>query len=77
MARREDPSLLNREETIRSKSREGVEQELWGLLLTYNLVRLAMERVAESAKVEPTRIRLVESLPLVHDRKRPPVDPTE
>lgn len=59
--------LLDREETIRSKTREGVEQELWGVLLAYNLVRLEMQRVAKSAKVEPTRISFVESLRLIRD----------
>lgn len=59
--------LLDREEAIRSKTREGVEQELWGVLLAYNLVRVEMERVAESAKVEPTRIGFVESLRLIRD----------
>jgi hypothetical protein len=59
--------LFDREETIRSKRREGVEQELWGLLLAYNLVRLEMERVARSAKVEPRRISFVESLRLIRD----------
>jgi hypothetical protein len=59
--------LLNREETIRSKTREGVEQELWGILLAYNLVRLEMARVAKAVKVEPTRISFVESLRLIRD----------
>ena len=59
--------MLEREETIRSKTREGVEQELWGILLAYNLVRFEMERVAKSAKVEPTRISFVESLRLIRD----------
>jgi hypothetical protein len=59
--------LLDREEAIRSKTRDGVEQELWGLLLAYNLVRLEMERVAKSANVEPTRISFVESLRLIRD----------
>jgi hypothetical protein len=59
--------LLDREETIRSKTRPGVEQELWGILLAYNLVRLEMERVAKQAKVEPTRISFVESLRLIRD----------
>jgi hypothetical protein len=59
--------LLDREETIRSKTRQGVEQELWGILLAYNLVRLEMERVAKAAKVEPTRISFVESLRLIRD----------
>ena len=59
--------LLDREETIRSKTRAGVEQELWGIVLAYNLVRLEMARVAKSAKVEPTRISFVESLRLICD----------
>ena len=59
--------LLDREETIRSKTRQGVEQELWGIVLAYNLVRLEMERVAKTAKVEPTRISFVESLRLICD----------
>lgn len=59
--------LLDREETIRSKTRHGVEQELWGLLLAYNLVRVEMERVAKAAKVEPTRISFVEALRLIRD----------
>lgn len=59
--------LLDRQETIRSKTRDGVEQEIWGLLLVYNLIRLEMERVANSANVEPTRISFVESLRLIRD----------
>jgi hypothetical protein len=59
--------LLDREEAIRSKTRDGVEQELWAIVLVYNLVRLEMARVAKSAKVEPTRISFVESLRLIRD----------
>lgn len=51
--------LLERMETIRSKSPDGVAQELWGLLLAYNLVRLEMLRIAEDLRVEPTRISFV------------------
>ncbi|MBN9164708.1 MAG: hypothetical protein J0I07_27345 [Myxococcales bacterium] len=47
--------LFDREEAIRSKEREGVEQELWGNLLAYNLVRLEMARVAKIVQVEPER----------------------
>jgi hypothetical protein len=39
-----------------------VTQELWGGPLAYNLVRLEMERVAEEAGVEPTRISFVAAL---------------
>jgi hypothetical protein len=51
--------LLERMETIRSKSPAMVAQELWGLLLAYNLVRLEMMRIADDLRVEPTRISFV------------------
>jgi len=59
--------VLDREEAIRSKSPKRVEQELWGILLAYNLVRLEMERVADEARVEPTRISFITSLHLIRD----------
>ena len=59
--------LLDREETIRSRKPDGVKQELWGILLAYNLVRLEMARIAAEADVEPTRISFVESLRLIRD----------
>src|SRR5690349_19998707 len=57
--------ILEREETIRSKSRAGVEQEMWGILLAYNLIRLEMERIADEAEVEPTRISFVTALRMI------------
>lgn len=59
--------LLEREEAIRSRKPDGVRQELWGLLLVYNLVRQQMEGIAREAKVEPTRIGFVEALRLMRD----------
>lgn len=59
--------LLDREETIRSQKPDGVEQEVWGILLAYNLVRLEMESIAKEADVEPTRISFVEALRLMRD----------
>jgi hypothetical protein len=59
--------MLDREETVRSKSPERVEQEVWGILIAYNLVRLEMERVAEEASVEPARVSFVTSLHLIRD----------
>ena len=44
---------------LRSKSVERVRQEIWGLLIAYNLVRLEMERVADEADLPPTRISFV------------------
>jgi hypothetical protein len=59
--------LLEREETIRSKSPPSINQEVWGVLLAYNLVRLEMERIAEEANVEPIRISFVNALRLIQD----------
>ena len=57
--------MLNREEAVRSRTPEGVRQELWGLFLAYNMVRLEMARVAVEAKTEPTRISFIESMRLI------------
>lgn len=51
--------VLERQEAIRSKTAAGVEQELWGIALAYNLVRLEMERAAEIAEVPPVRMSFV------------------
>ena len=59
--------ILDREESIRSKSPDAVTQELWGILIAYNLVRLEMERIAKQANVEPTRISFVAALRLIAD----------
>jgi hypothetical protein len=59
--------LLDRQEAIRSRSPQGVSQELWGIALAYNLVRLEMERIAAEAHVLPTRISFTGSLALIRD----------
>ncbi len=59
--------MLDREETLRSKAPGGVAQELWGIGLVYNLVRLEMERIAAAAALPPTRISFVMSLRLIKD----------
>jgi hypothetical protein len=59
--------MLESEETLRSKSPAAVTQEIWGVLLAYNLVRLEMERLADEAGVEPTRISFVAALRLIVD----------
>jgi hypothetical protein len=60
--------LLDRQETIRSKTPAGVRQELWGIALAYNLVRVEMERVAAEAGVPPTRISFVASLAMIREQ---------
>jgi hypothetical protein len=59
--------LLEREEAIRSKTPAGVRQELWGIALAYNLVRLEMERAADEAGVSPSRISFVNALALIRN----------
>lgn len=54
--------MLERLETIRSKTPSAVAQEMWGLLIAYNLIRLEMERVARELGVAPTRISFVAAL---------------
>jgi hypothetical protein len=54
--------MLERLETIRSKSPTAVEQEMWGLLIAYNLIRLEMQRIAAELDVAPTRISFVAAL---------------
>ena len=59
--------LLAREEAIRSQSPGAVTQELWGLLIVYNLVRLEMVRVAADAGVAPTRVSFIAAVRLIRD----------
>jgi hypothetical protein len=57
--------MLDRQEAIRSRKPSGVAQELWGVALAYNLVRLEMVRIAEEAKVPPNRISFTMALRLM------------
>lgn len=59
--------LLERCEAIRSRKPAGVAQELWGVGLVYNLVRLEMARIAAEASVLPARISFVMALNLIRD----------
>lgn len=54
--------MLERKECLRSLQPAGVEQEVWGLLLVYNLVRREMLLAAEAHKLPPTRISFRSSL---------------
>jgi hypothetical protein len=59
--------LLDRRESIRRMRPDGVEQEIWGLLLAYNLVRTYMERVATIAKLPPLRISFITALRFIRE----------
>ena len=54
--------MLETKECLRSKKPVLVEQELWGLLLTYNLVRREMLLAAEEHQLPPARISFRSSL---------------
>jgi hypothetical protein len=58
-------SQLNGEVTLRSRFPEGVRQELWGVLLGYNLIRLEMVQIAQEAEVEPTRISFTSAICII------------
>jgi len=53
--------------TLRSKSPGRVHQELWGIALAYNLVRLEIAHVARTLDVAPTRISYRHALMLVRN----------
>jgi hypothetical protein len=59
--------LLAREECIRSRTPAGIRQELWGIALAYNLIRLEIERIADELDVAPTRVSFVNALDLIRD----------
>lgn len=49
-------TLLNSEYTLRSKRPDMVKQELWGLLLAYNLIRVAMTEAAQHKGIWPNQM---------------------
>ena len=59
--------MLDREEALRSQLPAGVMQELWGLLLAYNLVRLEIKSIAEEENVPPVRISFVGAFREIRD----------
>jgi hypothetical protein len=59
--------MLEREEALRSRSVAGVRQEVWGILLGYNLVRREMEQIADEVDLPPTRISFIAALRYIVD----------
>ena len=60
-------NVLEREETIRSKTPDAVRQELWGMAIAYNLVRREMDLLAREVELPPRRISFIMSLRLIRD----------
>ncbi|KHT63814.1 transposase, partial [Photobacterium gaetbulicola] len=59
--------MLEDEMLLRSQSVEGIEQEIWGILIAYNLVRLEISRIAKEAEVSPLRISFMMALRDIQD----------
>lgn len=56
---------LRAESALRSHHPSGVRQELWGILLAYNLVRREIERIAGRVDLPPKRISFLAALHLI------------
>ncbi len=59
--------VLQQEEAIRSKTPDGVGQELWGMAIAYNLVRREMDLAARELNVTPPRLSFITALRLIRD----------
>jgi len=59
--------MLEREECLRSRKPEGVLQEIAGIGIAYNLVRIEMARVATELDLVPTRISFRHALVLIRN----------
>jgi hypothetical protein len=49
-------TMLGPAKTLRSTTVDGVNQEIWGALIAYNLVRVEIAKAAHEAKCQPTEI---------------------
>ncbi len=58
---------LRNEMVLRSQKPDGVKQEMWGILLAYNLIRLEISRIAAEAAVSPLRISFIMALRYIQD----------
>ena len=51
--------------TLRSKTADGVYQEIWGTLIAYNLIRLEISKAALTVKCEPTEVSFIRAFHLI------------
>lgn len=58
---------LNTATLLRSQKVTGIYQEIWGLLIAYNLIRTEMSQIAKEAGVSPLRISFVMAMRLIRD----------
>lgn len=55
-------TMMGAAPTLRSQTVEGIEQEIWGVAIAYNLIRLEIAKAALEAGCEPTEISFVRAL---------------
>jgi hypothetical protein len=58
-------TMLGTALTLRSKTVEGVYQEIWGTLIAYNLIRLEIAKAALVVKCEPTEVSFIRAFHLI------------
>ena len=58
-------TMLGSTLTLRSKTMEGVYQEIWGTLIAYNLIRLEIAKAALAVKCEPTEVSFIRAFHLI------------
>jgi len=51
--------------TLRSKTVDGVYQEIWGTLIGYNLIRLEIAEAALTVKCDPTEVSFIRAFHLI------------
>jgi hypothetical protein len=58
-------TMLGTALTLRSKTVDGVYQEIWGTLIGYNLIRLEIAKAALTVKCDPTEVSFVRAFHLI------------
>jgi hypothetical protein len=58
-------TMLGMALTLRSRTIDGVYQEIWGALTAYNLIRLEMAKAALEVKCEPTEISFIRAFHVI------------
>ncbi len=60
-------SMMGSALTLRSMSVDGTEQEIWGAMIAYNLIRIEIAKAALEAKCEPTSISFILGLSTIRN----------
>lgn len=58
-------TMLGMALTLRSRTVDGVYQEIWGALTAYNLIRLEIAKAAIEAKCEPTQVSFIRAFHII------------